>query len=88
MPLSLHRLCYSVRQECCTLLEKECCHGVVDNWPPHTRDFSRELGAFLLHFVCTYGIILIWIKALYHIYFLMLRMVADMSTLCNIISCL
>ena len=57
MPLSLHRLCYSVRQECCTLLEKECCHGVVDNWPPHTRDFSRELGGFLLYFVCAYGII-------------------------------
>lgn len=33
------------------------CRIRFDNWPPHTRDFSRELGGFLLHFVCTYGII-------------------------------
>lgn len=29
----------------------------IDNRPPHTRDFSRELGGFLLYFVCAYGII-------------------------------
>lgn len=26
-------------------------------FPPHTRDFSRELGGFFLHLLMTYGII-------------------------------
>lgn len=29
----------------------------VDNQPPHTRDFSRELGDFFLKYNGTYGII-------------------------------
>lgn len=29
----------------------------VDNQPPHTRDFSRELGGFFLKYNGTYGII-------------------------------
>lgn len=29
----------------------------VDDRPPHTRDFSRELGGFFLHLLMTYGII-------------------------------
>ena len=28
-----------------------------DDRPPHTRDFSRELGGFFLHLLMTYGII-------------------------------
>lgn len=30
---------------------------VFDNQPPHTRDFSRELGCFFLKYNGTYGII-------------------------------
>lgn len=29
----------------------------IDDRPPHTRDFSRELGGFFLHLLMTYGII-------------------------------
>ena len=33
-------------------------HNVrIDDRPPHTRDFSRELGGFFLHLLMTYGII-------------------------------
>lgn len=30
---------------------------IIDDRPPHTRDFSRELGGFFLHLLMTYGII-------------------------------
>lgn len=30
---------------------------LYDNQPPHTRDFSRELGGFFLKYNGTYGII-------------------------------
>ena len=29
--------------------------------PPHSRDFSRELGGFFLQILVTYGIIYSWI---------------------------
>lgn len=29
----------------------------IDNQPPHTRNFSRELGGFFLKYNGTYGII-------------------------------
>lgn len=32
-------------------------HKLFDNQPPHTRDFSRELGGFFLKYNGTYGII-------------------------------
>ena len=35
----------------------------LDELPPHTRDFSRELGGIFLNFTFAYGIISIWIKA-------------------------
>ena len=35
----------------------------IDELPPHTRDFSRELGGIFLDFTFIYCIISIWIKA-------------------------
>ena len=35
--------------------------AVVEKQPPHSRDFSRELGGFFLQFLVTYGIISTWI---------------------------
>ena len=38
--------------------------GIVDRvekQPPHSRDFSRELGSFFLQILVTYGIISTWI---------------------------
>ena len=32
-------------------------HIIVDDQPPHTRDFSRELGGFFLKYNGAYGII-------------------------------
>ena len=58
----------------------------IDDQPPHTRDFSRELGGFLLKNIYTYGIINTWIKHRIFQYQKMLRMVVDMCILCSIIS--
>ena len=35
--------------------------GIFEKQPPHSRDFSRELGGFFLQFLVTYGIISTWI---------------------------
>ena len=39
------------------LQEKKMSIIMIDDRPPHTRDFSRELGGFFLHLLMTYGII-------------------------------
>ena len=60
----------------------------LDVLPPHTRDFSRELGgrAFYLQSLNSYGIIYIWIKRLVLLFLKMLHMVVDMCILSSTIS--
>jgi hypothetical protein len=44
-----------------TARERALPEAVIEKQPPHSRDFSRELGGFFLQILVTYGIISTWI---------------------------
>ena len=57
----------------------------LNNLPPHSRDFSRELGGFYLLLLITYGIIRAWMRQLFFKNQKILHMVVDMCILYNFI---